>query len=275
MHSCLQWQLPHRFNGQPMLLSHSLPGSTEYQTRAMGTLKRFGSRVRGGDEMLPQDLDWVMIVETVLARLLDPLAARVPPPRPRRTHLRADIDFSRRASTWPAEITGIEVPEDHQQPFGAWVMGCFFTEASVRAGGRTSVQYIAVLNSVYRRIAMVAAEAATAPRGSPFWHGDMDVGEASEHRIGNIYESIAGVWFIEQRYDRILDLLCFIIDIQAPQLDSPRMPELLRGSGSFVWGGPFPAALLAARLPGGVPRRWRGGCHGFGSGQQGPRAAAG
>ena len=118
--------------------------------------------------------------------------------------------------------------------------------ASLAPGGRApGPSYIAVFNSVYRRVAMAAAGAATAPRGSPFWHGDLDVGEASDHRIGNIYESIAGVWFIEQRYDRILDLLCFIIDIQAPQLDSPRMPELLRGSESLVWGGPLPAALLA------------------------------
>ena len=268
-HSWMQWQLPHRFNGQPMLLSHSLPSSTEYQARAMGTRERFGFRVRGGDEMRHQDLDWAMIIETVLARLLDPLAARVPPPRPRRTHLRADIDFSRHrinrappalseARVYMAERTGIEVPEDHQQPFGAWVMDCFFTEASVRAGGRSSVQYIAVLNSVYRRIAMAAAGAATAPRGSPFWHGGMDVGDASDHRIGNIYESIAGVWFIEQRYGRILDLLCFIIDIQAPHLDSPGMPELLRGSENLVWGDPSQshcspsrrcAAPMVRRLP--------------------------
>ena len=112
-YSWLQWQMPHRFNGQPMLLSHSLPGSTEYQARAMGTLDRFGSRVRGA-EMRFQDRGWAMIVEIALARLLDPLAARVPPPRPRRTQLRADIDFSRhricrapptlneaRAYTWP------------------------------------------------------------------------------------------------------------------------------------------------------------------------------
>ena len=157
-HSWLQWQVPHRFSGQPMLLSHSLPGSTEYQARAMRTLERFGSKVRG-DEMWLQDPEWAMIVETVLARLLDPLAARVPSPRPLRTHLRADIDFSRHrihrapptlseARVYMAEMTGIEVPEDHQQPFGAWVMDCFFTEASVRAGGRASVQYIAVPNSV-------------------------------------------------------------------------------------------------------------------------------
>ena len=202
-----------------------------------------------------QDLDRAMIVETILARLLDPLAARVPPPRPRRTQLRADIDFSRHrigrapptlneARAYMAEMTGIEVPEDRQQP--AWVMDCFFTEASVRAGGRASVQYIAVLNSVYRRVAMAAAGAATAPRGSPFWHGDLDIGEASDHRIGDVYESVAGVWFIEQRFVKILDLLCFIIDVQAPQLESPRMPELLRGSESLVWRGPFPAALLAS-----------------------------
>ena len=67
-----------------------------------------------------------------------------------------------------AEITGIEVPEDHQQPFGAWVMDCLFTEASVRAGGRATIQYIAVLNSVCRRVAMAAAGAASAPRASPF-----------------------------------------------------------------------------------------------------------
>ena len=124
-------------------------------------------------------------------------------------------------------------------------MDCLLTEASVRAGGRASVQYIAVLNSVYRRVAMVAAGAASAPEGSPYWHGDMDVGDASDHRIGKVYESIAGVWFIEREYDRILDFLCLIIDIQAPQLDSPPMPERLRGSESLVWGGPLPAALLA------------------------------
>ena len=92
---------------------------------------------------------------------------------------------------------------------------------------------------------MAAAGAASAPRASPFWHGDLDVGDASDHRIGNVYESVAGVWFIEQKYDNIMDLLCFIIDIQAPRLDSPMVPEVLRGSESLVWGGPFPAALLA------------------------------
>ena len=53
------------------------------------------------------------------------------------------------------------------------------------------------------------------------------------------------VWFIERGYDRIMDLLCLIIDIQAPRLDSPLVPEALRGSESLVWGGPLPAALLA------------------------------
>ena len=60
-----------------------------------------------------------------------------------------------------------------------------------------------------------------------------------------MYESIAGVWFIEREYDRILDLLCLIIDIQTRHLDSPWMPERLRGSEGLVWGGPLPAALLA------------------------------
>ena len=252
-YSWLRWQMPHRFNGQPMLLSHSLPGSAGYQAQAMETLERFGSRVRGA-EMRLQDLGWAMIVETVLARVLVPHATRVPPPRPRRTPYRADIDFSMHrivrapptldeARAYMAEVTGIEVPEDHQQR--AWVMDCFLTEASVRAGGRATVQYIAVLNSVYRRVAMAAAGAASAPQTSPFWHGDLDVGDASDHRIGNVYESIAGVWFIERRYDKIMDLLCFIIDIQAPRLDNPMMPEALRGSESLVWRGPFPAALFA------------------------------
>ena len=46
-YSWLRWQVPHRFNGQPMLLSHSLPGSMGYQAQAMETLVRVGSRVRG------------------------------------------------------------------------------------------------------------------------------------------------------------------------------------------------------------------------------------
>ena len=143
------------------------------------------------------------------------------------------------------DTTGLSVPEDHQQVFGAWVMDCLFiTEATVRAGGRSSVQYIAVLNSQYRRVAMAATGAASSG-AAPFWHGDLDVGDAIDHRIGNVYESIAGVWFVEQRYDKIMDLLCFIIDIQAPKLDNPTMPEVLRGSESIVWGGPLPAALLA------------------------------
>ena len=203
-----------------------------------------------------QDLDWAMIVETVLGRVLVPQPGRAPPPRPRRSPYAAELDFSRHtiahapptleeAREYMARVTGVEVPEDHQQAFGAWVMDCLLTEASVRAGGRASVQYIAVLNSVYRRVAMAAAGAASAPGGSPYWHGDMDVGDASDHRIGNVYESIAGVWFIEREYDRIMDLLCLIIDIQAPRLDSPSMPEALRGSESLVWGGPLPAALLA------------------------------
>ena len=131
----------------------------------------------------------------------------------------------------------------------------------MRAGGRATVQYIAVLNSVYRRVAMVAAGAASAPLASPFWHGDMDVGGASDHRIGNVYESISGVWFIERRYDKIMDLLCFIIDIQAPRLDSPMMPEALRGSESLVWGGfslrycsPFRSTVASTAK--GPPWRW-------------------
>ena len=120
-----------------------------------------------------------MIVETILARLLDPQAARAPPPRPRRTRLTAEINFSRRrilrapptldeAREYMAEMTGIEVPEDHQQPFGAWVMDCLIMEADVRAGGKATVQYIVVLNCVYRRVAMVAAGAATAPHRTPY-----------------------------------------------------------------------------------------------------------
>ena len=161
-----------------MLLSHSLPGSTEYQARAMETLARFGSRVRGGEEMRLQARDRAMIVETVLARLLDPLAARVPPSRPRRMRPTAEIDFSRHritrapptlseARVYMAVMTGIEVPGDHQQPFGAWVMDCLITETNVRAGGRAFVQYIAVFNSVYQGIAMAVAGAAAAPRWTP------------------------------------------------------------------------------------------------------------
>ena len=224
-HSWLRWQVPRGFNGQPMLLSYSLPGSAGYQAQAMETLGRFGSRdsrVRGVEEMRLQGLGWAMTVETVLARFLDPQAVRVPPPRPRRTRFAAEIDFSRhriqrappmldQAREYMAEMTGIEVPEDHQQPFGAWVMECLITETNVRAGGRATVQYIAVLNSVYCCVAMAAAGAATAPCGSPYWHGDMDIGDASDKRIGNVYESIAGVWFLEQRYDKILDFLCLAI----------------------------------------------------------------
>ena len=80
----------------------------------------------------------------------------------------------------------------------------------------------------------------------PFWRGDMDIGgDANDQRISNVYGSIAGVWFLEQKYDRILDLLCLIIDIQCAELDSPRLPEVLRGSESIVWGGPTPASLFA------------------------------
>ena len=268
-YSWLRWQMPHRFNGQPALLSHSLPGSGVYQAHATEELERFGSRVRG-PEMRLQDLGWAMIVETVLASVLVPQQGRAPPPRPRRYPYSAEFDFSKHrivrapptmdeAREYMAEIMGVEVPEDHQQAFGAWVMDCFFTEASVCAGGRATVQYIAVFNSVYRRVAMAATVAASAPGGSPFWHGDMDVGDASDHRIGNVYESVAGVWFLERRYDKIMDLLCFIIDIQAPRLDSPMTPEVFfRGSESLVWGGlslrrcsPFrsTAALTALPLP--------------------------
>ena len=147
--------VPHRFNGQPMLLSHNLPGSMGYQAQAMETLERFGSRVRGGAEMRLQDMDWAMIVDTSLARLrTGPRTARVPPPRPQRTRLTAEIGVSRHriprapptlaeAREYMAEVAGIEAPQDHQQPFGAWAMDCFITEANVRAGGKATVQYIA------------------------------------------------------------------------------------------------------------------------------------
>ena len=194
--SWLRWQVPHRFNGQPALLSHSLPGSGDYQRIAMNALESFGSRVRGTDMRL-QDLDWAGIVETVLGRVLVPQFGRAPPPRPRRSPYAAELDFSRHAIAHApptldearecmAGVAGVEFAEDHQQAFGAWVMDCLLTEASVRAGGRASVQYIAVLNSVYRRVAMVAAGVASAPEGSPYWHRDMDVGDASDHRIGNV-----------------------------------------------------------------------------------------
>ena len=81
-YSWLRWQVPQRFNGQPMLLSDSLPGSPRYQESAMSALERFGSRLRG-DEMRLQDLDWAMIVEIVLARVLVPTGAGGPPARPR------------------------------------------------------------------------------------------------------------------------------------------------------------------------------------------------
>ena len=149
-YSWLQWQMPHRFNGQPMLLSQSYPGSPEYQARAMETLERFGSRVRGADIRL-QDLDWAMIVEIVLARLLDPLAARVPPPRPRRTPLRADIDFSKHrivrapptlseARAYMAETTGIEVLRTTSSPsvHGSWIVFSRKRACVLAAGPRSS-----------------------------------------------------------------------------------------------------------------------------------------
>ena len=256
-HSWLCRQVPHRFNGQPALLSHSFPGSGDYQRVAMEALEPFGSRVRGADMRL-QDLDWAGIVETVLGRVLVPQPGRAPPPRPRRVPYEAELDFSKhvianappslaQARDYMERVTGFAVPEDRQQAFGAWVMDCLLTEANVRAGGRSTVQYLAVLNSIYRRVAMVAAGVTSAPEGAPYWHGSMDVGDANDHRIGNVYESIAGVWFLQRDYGRILDFLCFIIDIQARVLDSHPMPERLRGSESLVWGGPLPAALLAYR----------------------------
>ena len=119
--SWLRWQMPHRFNGQPALLSHSFPGSGDYQAIAMNELERFGSRVRGTDMRL-QDLDWAMIVETVLGRVLVPQPDRAPPPRPRRFPYAAELDFSRHtiahapptleeARRYMARVTEVEVPE--------------------------------------------------------------------------------------------------------------------------------------------------------------------
>ena len=100
-HSWLRWQAPHRFNGQPMLLSHSLPGSAGYQEQAMETLGRFGSRVRGVEEMRLQGLGWAIIVETILVRLLDPQAVRVPPhARGGRVSSGRPPRLIRRGSTW-------------------------------------------------------------------------------------------------------------------------------------------------------------------------------
>ena len=140
---------------------------------------------------------------------------------------------------------GNPVPEDNQQNFGAWLMDCLLTEAVARAGGRAGVQYVVVLNSMYRRVAMVAAGAATAPPGTPYWHGSLAIEDINDARIGNVYESLAGVWFFEAAWPRILDLLCLIIDIQDSFLDRRELPEVLRGSESLVWGGPRPAAMLA------------------------------
>ena len=39
--------------------------------------------------------------------------------------------------------------------------------------------------------------------------------------------------------------MCLIIDIQCSELDGSRLPEILWGSESIVWGGPIPASLLA------------------------------
>ena len=51
-YSWLGWQVPQRFNGQPMLLSDSLPGSARYQELAIDELERFGSRVRSHEMRL-------------------------------------------------------------------------------------------------------------------------------------------------------------------------------------------------------------------------------
>ena len=137
----------------------------------MEALEPFGSRVRGADMRL-QDLDWAGIVETVLGRVLVPQLGRAPPPRPRRVPYEAELDFSKhvianappslaQARDYMERVTGFAVPEDRQQAFGAWVMDCLLTEANVRAGGRSTVQYLAVLNSIYRRVAMVAAGSTT------------------------------------------------------------------------------------------------------------------
>ena len=78
----------------------------------------------------------------------------------------------------------------------------------------------------------------------------MDVGDANDHRIGNVYESIAGVWFLQRDYGRILDLRCLIIDIQTRVLDSHPMPERFRGSEGLVRG---PPSRGAARVQGVLP----------------------
>ena len=118
-------------------------------------------------------------------------------------------------------------------------------EVVAQGGGRANVQYVVVLNSMYRRVAMVAAGANTAPVGTPYWHGNLAIEETADARIGNIYESLAGVWFLEGDWARILDLLCLVIDIQCEVFDRRQLPETLRGSESLVWGGPRPATILA------------------------------
>ena len=73
-----------------------------------------------------QDLDWAMIVETVLGRVLVPRPGSAPPPRPRRSPYAADLDFSRHAIAhapptlgeareYMGRVAEVEVPEDHQQ----------------------------------------------------------------------------------------------------------------------------------------------------------------
>ena len=77
-------------------------------------------------------------------------------------------------------------PEDTQQNFGAWLMDCLMTEVVVQGGGRANVQYVLVFNSMYRRVAKVAAGANTAPVGTPYWHGNLAIEDTADAHIGNI-----------------------------------------------------------------------------------------
>ena len=67
------------------------------------------------------------------------------------------------------------------------------TQVVAQGGGGANVQYVVVLNGMYRRVAMVAAGANTAPVGTPYWHRNLAIEDTADARVGNICESLAGV----------------------------------------------------------------------------------
>ena len=117
-------------------------------------------------------------------------------------------------------------------------------EVTVRGGGKTNVQYVAVVNSVYRRVAMVAAGSATAQEGFLYWYGDVTLETMADARIDKYTNlSRASGSSSSNSKTSAMHVPDHRRPMRLPGLTTPPRDSL--GVGSTVWGSPLPATRPA------------------------------